>query len=448
MKKTMLVVLALLLSATGAFSGDLPAGGSALGTRSYADYEEPALCGDCHTDFFRQWEQALMSQAFTHPWDEIEYFALAVPHAEKDPRVAEVKAGCNGCHAPLAFMAGDIPPPRPSENSRANESVSCDFCHTISGFDGDVPYNFNYISSPGGPKYGPKPGLESPQHDTEQSEFLSSTEFCGTCHNEKSPYGVWVKATQLEWKNGPYAEEGVRCQDCHMPAARARSAESEDEDWVAQHLFHGAHDPGKLAGAVELRVHPVERRVRRGDSVVLRVQLFNAKAGHMIPSGSVEDRIVWLHVSAEDSRGRTFHLPVDRKGFEGEEYTVAGADLAYQDLGVPLEKPGFEGLPRDGVPAGDRIFRMPYFDPQGRMTIMQWNTKSLGVDYRLGPRETKIESFTWQVPEEVAPGRVNVDASLNYRRLVQSVAEFLGVPAEEIEPVRINSATTWVEVYD
>ncbi|NHZ70405.1 MAG: hypothetical protein GWP18_02055, partial [Proteobacteria bacterium] len=25
---------------------------------------------------------------------------------------------------------------------------------------------------------------------------------------------------------------------------------------VRQHLFHGAHDPGKIAGTIELRVHP------------------------------------------------------------------------------------------------------------------------------------------------------------------------------------------------
>ena len=61
----------------------------------------------------------MMSQAYTHHWDEIEYFKLAVPHAEKDPKVAGVKAGCNGCHAPMAFLAGDVPPPKPgSEQPR------------------------------------------------------------------------------------------------------------------------------------------------------------------------------------------------------------------------------------------------------------------------------------------------------------------------------------------
>ena len=81
----------------------------------------------------------MMSQAYTHHWDEIEYFELAVPHAEKDEVVAGVKAGCNGCHAPVSFLAGDTPPPLPAENSRANESVPCDLCHTVTGFEGDLP---------------------------------------------------------------------------------------------------------------------------------------------------------------------------------------------------------------------------------------------------------------------------------------------------------------------
>jgi nitrate/TMAO reductase-like tetraheme cytochrome c subunit len=448
MKCPVLLALGLFQMSLSVSAQDLPAGGAALGSKEYDQYEKPKVCQSCHTDFYQQWTQAMMSQAYTHHWDEIEYFKLAVPHAEKDEVVAEVKAGCNGCHAPVSFLAGDVPPPRPEENSRANESVSCDVCHTITGFEGDIPYNFNYISDPGRTKYGPKPGLESPHHDTEYLEFIPKPEFCGTCHNEMSPYGVWVKSTHIEWSEGPYAEEGVRCHQCHMPAARGKSAKMAREDLIAQHLFHGAHDPGKLAGAVELRMHPEEREVEIGELAVLKVQLFNAKAGHKIPTGSVEDRIVWLHVTATDEDGNVYHLPVEPKGFAGEEYTIAADVLAYQDMGLPLDLADFKGLPRDGIPYGNRIFRMPYFDPQGRMTIMQWNTKSLGVDYRLAPRETKVETFVWEIPDEAAVGRVTVEAVLNYQKLVAPVADFLEVPADEKEIVVINRASTWIEIYD
>jgi hypothetical protein len=263
-----------------------------------------------------------------------------------------------------------------------------------------------------------------------------------------SPYGVWVKSTHLEWKEGPYFAQGVHCQDCHMPKGPGRSAKMAAESMVAQHLFHGAHDPGKLNGAIELRMNPLERELDYDGTAVIKVQLFNGKCGHKVPSGSVEDRIMWLDVTATDSAGKTWHLPVDPKGFAGEEYTIAAEVLAYQDMGIAKDLPDFAGIQRDGVPVGDRIFRMPYFDPEGRMTIQQWNTKSLGVDYRIGPRETKIETFTWTLPADIAPGRVTFRAELNYQKLVTPVAVFLDVPAEESATHVINEAVTWVEVFD
>ena len=257
---------------------------------------------------------------------------------------------------------------------------------------------------------------------------MATTRFCGTCHNEKSPFGVWVKSTQLEWEEGPYAEDDTRCQDCHMPHTEMKTARMGATYPDARlHLFNGAHDKGKVQGTVELRVQPDIRNVVPGDLVVFTVTLFNQKTGHKFPTGSVEDRILWLHVEAKDDSGNVYHMPVDKKGFEGEEYTIASDALAYQDMGVPLGKDDFKGVQREDVPNGDRIFRMPYFDPQGRMTIMQWNTASLGVDYRIGPRETKTETFTFTLPFEVPPGELEVTAELNYRLLVKPVGELLDV---------------------
>jgi len=347
-------------------------------------------------------------------------------------------------------MAGELPPPRPAEGSRANESVSCDVCHTINGrvADADTSFNFNWTIDPGRTKYGNKPGVESPHHDTMQLDFIQEAEFCGTCHNEKSPFGMWVKSTQLEWAEGPYAAEGVPCHTCHMPAAHDTSAKMAAPGLVSQHLFHGAHDEGKLLGAIEMRMHPKQREIPFDEPAVVEVQLFNGKCGHKVPSGSVEDRIMWLHVTATDSEGNTYHLPVDAKGFEGEETTIAADVLAYQDMAVPLDDPDFAGVQRDGVPVGDRIFRKAYFDPQGRMTIMQWNTASFGPDYRIGPRETKLETFTWRLPDDIPLGKVTFEATLNYKLLVEPVGKLLDVPESEYATVVINKANTWIEIYD
>ena len=419
------------------------------GQYDYKDFQKPNYCKQCHIDFFQQWDQAMMSKAYTHEWDEIEYFDLAVAHSENDPNLKGVHEGCNGCHAPLSYTAGDMPPPKPSENSRANESVSCDFCHVIKDFEGDVPFNHNYIIEPGKTKFSTRKGeTSSPNHDIQVTELHGTAEFCGICHNEKSSFGVWVKSTHLELKEGPYYEEGVVCQDCHMTEAQGKTAKMGTRYNDSKlHLFHGAHDPGKLRGVVELRIYPDIQETVPGEPIKINVALFNQKTGHKFPTGSVEDRIVWLHVEAKDEAGNVYHLKVDKKGFAGEEYTIASEALAYQDMGVPLGRENFKGVRREDVPLGDRIFRMPYFDPQGRMTIMQWNTDSLGVDYRFGPRETKMETFTWNVPFGIEPGEVEITAVLNYRLLVKSVAELLKVPEEEYAIHEINRQTASLTVY-
>ena len=419
------------------------------GKYSFKDFEPAKKCRSCHPGTYEQWSQAMMSQAYTHEWDEIEYFDLAVAHAAAKPELKDAVDGCNGCHTPMAFMAGKLPPPRPSENSMANESVSCEVCHLTSGAQTDPPFNFSYLIKPGMTKYAVRePAVESPAHKIVTTDFLKTTEFCGNCHNEKNPFGIWVKSTQLEWKEGPYADEGVRCQDCHMPKGGPylNALMTKPYDDARLHLFHGAHDPGKVKGTIELRVEPDIREAEPGENIVFTVALFNQKTGHKFPTGSVEDRIVWLHVEATDAKGKVYHLNVDKKGFEGEEYTISGDYLAYQDMSVPLGKPDFKGVQRDGIPEGNRIFRMPYFDPEGRMTIMQWNAGSLGVDYRIGPRETKVERFTFRIPFDAAPGELIVKAALNYQLLVKPVADLLKVPAEESEILLVNDHSTKVTI--
>jgi hypothetical protein len=80
------------------------------------------------------------------------------------------------------------------------------------------------------------------------------------------------------------------------------------------------------------------------------------------------------------------------------------------------------------------------------MTIQQWNTASQGVDYRIGPRETKLETCTFTLPADVAPGQMKITAILNYQKLVKPVADFLGVPEEESQIIEVNEHSTYITV--
>lgn len=421
-----------------------------MGKFKYSDFEKPSSCGACHKEIYQEWSQSMMSKSYTHSWDEVEYFRLALPHSKKEPKVAGVKEGCIACHSPLAFLTGDIPPKPVSANTRANEGVSCEVCHNIVGTTEKEPFNFSFKVEAEGDKQGPRKDAESPDHGVVHSEFIQTAEFCATCHDEQSPYGAWVKETYREWKAGPYAKEGVTCQDCHMyraPAIPAVGGKMRRD--MAHHNFHGSHVPSKLAGVIDLALYANKQRISKKGKLVVRAELFNGKAGHMVPSGSSEERMLWLEVWAIDSQGHKFHLPVDKKGFKGEDYTIANSSaLAYQAMGEIMEIKGFKGIKRDGnVPDGARIFRRPFFDPKGRMTICQWYTAENNlVDYRIGPRETKVETYTWKLPKNIAKGPLTIKATLYYSQIPSSLGEFMKLPKEEYKAIVVNEATLKVEV--
>jgi len=232
----------------------------------------------------------------------------------------------------------------------------------------------------------------------------------------------------------------------HAPGKAAAGAKQRED--LAHHNFHGSHVAGKLAGAVDVALYPRTKTVSPGDTLDLRAEVFNGKVGHMIPSGSAEERMLWLEVWATDSNGKKWHIPVTPKGFGMEEYTIASDVMAYFAIGEIMEIKDFKGLKRDGnVPAGARIFRKPFFDPKGRMTVCQWYTaENTKLDYRIGPRETKIENYTWQLPRGVAKGKLQVKAGLYYSEIPTSVGEFFKLPETEYAPLLVNSAEVVVDV--
>ncbi|MBN1108308.1 MAG: hypothetical protein JXA55_06040, partial [Bacteroidales bacterium] len=86
-------LLALVILTAFAISGRI-AEENLKSRYSYNDFESSKKCRSCHPGTYEQWSQSLMSQAYTHHWDEIEYFDLAVRHAEVKPDLKEAVDGC------------------------------------------------------------------------------------------------------------------------------------------------------------------------------------------------------------------------------------------------------------------------------------------------------------------------------------------------------------------
>ena len=415
------------------------------GAHAYSDFEASDYCAACHREISAQYRQSAMALAQVLPWDQAEYFKLALPHTAMEEKVTPVKAGCINCHAPLAFLADDIPPPEAGKADPKADGVSCDMCHSIIGFEGDAPSNGNFAASPGKVKSGPRKDSKPMGHEVRQSDLFKKSELCGICHDETSPWGAWVKETHREWSKGPYAKAGIQCMSCHMPPAAGKAAATaEERPDVAQHIFQGAYSPNMLSGAATVFIHPLDKEIRAGQPYEFFVTVVNSRAGHDIPTGSAEERQLWLRLEARDVNGKTWHIPANLAAGDTPEksYSVTTNKPAYFDLGKIMGIKDFKGIQRDALPEGDRLFRKVFLNPEGQETTAQWYTVNTDIfDNRLKPLEAVVEKYVWTAPTELTKGNVEISAVLNYRRLPQSVADLVEIGIVPVVTVATGKIT-------
>jgi len=124
------------------------------------DWEDPEVCGGCHTVQYDGWKGSMHSNSFKDPIFQAEW-ALA----EKAVG-GNISKLCGGCHSPSGMLSDTIKfDPKLGKHGGftapkvAEAGVSCDVCHTISGssFSNSSVVehgNGSYVSDPGKVKYG------------------------------------------------------------------------------------------------------------------------------------------------------------------------------------------------------------------------------------------------------------------------------------------------------
>jgi hypothetical protein len=104
--------------------------------------------------------------------------------------------------------------------------------------DNSIPLHFEAPIGPPVKSAGPPVVYDyqaqaiSLEHPTFKDDFLTSSEFCGTCHDLTVPvlnHGMPEQRTYTEWKYSDFgtdpATNKTRCQDCHMPTMKQEYAD-------------------------------------------------------------------------------------------------------------------------------------------------------------------------------------------------------------------------------
>jgi hypothetical protein len=213
--------------------------------------------------------------------------------------------GCDDCHAPLAkhLPPGDL---------AAAEGVTCEVCHNIKAVTvrtAGAGYDLRLDRV----KYGPL--CDSKDHYFHRmgcSPLHAEATLCAGCHLYYRPLPgggeLPVYTEYEEWNEGPY--QARECQSCHMPGSRAEVAQGERvRDGVGHHGWLGdRQDLRKRALSASAVVTAV------GDQLRVEARVENTGAGHAVPSGQPERRIIVRatavaaggakHAAAEQAFGR------------------------------------------------------------------------------------------------------------------------------------------------
>ena len=214
-------------------------------------------CGGCHgfdptgiagtdsdgndVNLVDDWRASMMANSAKDPfWRAKVSHEVAVNPAHQEA----LEDKCTSCHAPMGRHAAvfDGAASYSIEDMVADslgmDGVSCGACHQMvpefagTTFSGEIAYLTDTIFGPYGNGEDPDiftPPMEglvgfTPLYD----ESMIKSEVCAACHtlitntvdlDGEFTGGEFVEqATYHEWVNSVYNEDGIECQDCHMPS--------------------------------------------------------------------------------------------------------------------------------------------------------------------------------------------------------------------------------------
>ena len=406
--------------------------------KEYSYYEDPIQCSGCHWDRLDRWNVSQHSKGMTGDFFQAQFYDVLLPSLEFDEKIAKENENCIGCHSPTAFLSGDMIPTRienpdnhwnrgEGNKTEADRGIFCDFCHTLDRFNNNPAFNHDYISHATSKVDAKRADLEyawSPHHESQTTEIFEDANICGTCHNELNPYDVWVKATEHEYSETVYASRGILCQGCHMqPMAGKPAKMGWQRDLNHDHWFGGGFTEF-VEGAAEAVLGEVPKKIKSGEKLSFPITVEAVATGHYFPTGSVEERDVWLHVSLTNLIGEeVLHIPIPKNPDDPNDkyFITSNEKIAYASHST-LSEP----IVRDGLTEGDRLYHSAFLDSEGEFTYAQWLAVK-EIENRLRPEEPRIENYKLTIPNDLPKGEYFLTAILNYRRMPDPHADYLKV---------------------
>ncbi len=384
-------------------------------------------CENCHPMIVAQWITNAHGSAVSNPrfyslyngTDLTGTVAVGPGYVLDFPGTA---GNCANCHAPGAGIDGYLTTDMNAVRDEITAGVHCDYCHKIGGVYLDPATESVYANVPGAQStrlLRPPPGDDIfvgpyddiPDPDT-RLPAISESRFCAPCH-QFSFWGTPIYESYEEWLASPYADEGVTCQDCHMPptgdayfALPGKGGLPHPPESIPSHLQLGARSVELLQNTVSMTVSAEPD----GNVVRVTVTITNTQAGHHVPT---------------DHPGRHLILTVAATGGQGQDLTLQKGPTVPEWGGDQAGRPGtaFAKLLRD-VESG------------AWPVVSYWKQALVVADNRIPAMESDTSAYIFEVP--AGGGPVTVRAELRFRRTFQALMEAKGWHEPDIVMERVE----------
>lgn len=417
-----------------------------------SDFGAPQQCRQCHQ---RQYDEWIMSM---HAYGQVSPVAFALNAKVQDDSKRKVGVFCFKCHAPVSIAIGeDAIMPNEKRAPIGVLGVQCDSCHTMAKDHGLVSGDFPL--EPGRTKYGPfgtgnrsdPKSVRNPSHKSLDSDYIMTSEFCGSCHDVVTPKGLRVEETFAEWKDSVYAKKGITCQECHMRILPGKPGQKKAMGTAAiifgvdlpqrplsnhsmigvdYHLvdyFPYADNPVETAriqreymqevyelhkGSAKMVVE-APKSVTPGSQFQVAVHVTNVGAGHDLPSGFTVERQLWIEIIVKNGAGKLLFVSGD-------------LDRNYDLRNRCSQEVKLEASPLDKYLVNFQS-EMIKVNPGGtEQDVFLTSQANKFVKHGIPPLETRTGIYPIPVPLDVK-GPLRVDVRLRFRNLSPLIFDRLGL---------------------
>jgi len=473
----------------------------AFDSRSLAGSES---CGTakCHEQIVKEWSVS------AHRYSAMDAAFQTVQEVMAKQNSPESTRYCGGCHDPISLFSGtkNLFTENLTNLHGYQEGVSCLVCHAIRSTD--LKGNANYVITQPERYIFEHQDKKSArflrdfmirayprQHVESFSKRMFKTpEYCAACHKQFIDQDInnvgWVQLQnqydnwrQSRWNHPGDPTKTIECRECHMPLVASKDPASGDTlDYNRsgndkKHRSHrfiaanqlmpallelpGGDDQIALTGKWLRGDYPIPEiedkwangptvslelvapeQVAPGAPIQVKAIMTSNKTGHDFPTGPLDIIQSWIELTVKDDEGNMVYESgtVDDKNFIQKGSFIFKAEAVDQS-GNLIDRHNLWEM------VGVR-FRRALF-PGSSDTAEYAFPCPASVSMEKMPEKASEQNFEIQ-PSGNAVGKLHVSAKLRYRKIDQSLLNFLyGEDTKLTAPITdMSEASTTIEIVD